>query len=115
MREKRIAICGANDEAVEYALGMLLYSACVMIATNGKKSQWSKQHARWLKEYEIPVTRERITNVKHRGCQILGLELKGGERIKMDYLFTSRGDVFHTKLAKKLRAKLDEEGTQPAA
>src|SRR3954454_23692252 len=41
VREKRIAICGANDEAVEYALGMLLYSACVVIATNGEKPHWS--------------------------------------------------------------------------
>src|SRR6478735_6890694 len=35
VREKRIATCGANNEAVEYALGMLVYSACVVIATNG--------------------------------------------------------------------------------
>src|SRR4051794_11788906 len=58
VREKRIAICGANDEAVEYALGMLLYSACVVIATNGEIPHWSRQHSQWLEEYEIPVHEE---------------------------------------------------------
>src|SRR3954469_2757648 len=62
VREKRIAIIGANNEAVEYALGILSYSACVIVATNGKKTVWDKQHARWLAEYEIPVARERISD-----------------------------------------------------
>jgi thioredoxin reductase (NADPH) len=30
--------------------------------------------------------------------------------LKIDYIFTTRGDVFHTKLAKKLGAELDEDG-----
>ena len=60
VREKRIAIFGANNEAVEYALAMLHYSACVIVATNGKKIHWGKKHARWLVEYEIPVERKRV-------------------------------------------------------
>ena len=59
VRGKRIAIIGSNNEAVEYALGMLHYSACVILATNGKKPAWDKRHARWLAEYEIPVERKR--------------------------------------------------------
>ena len=47
VRGKRIAICGANNEAVEYALGMLHYSPCVVVATNGEKPHWSRQHAAW--------------------------------------------------------------------
>ncbi len=38
VREKRVAIFGANNEAVEYALGMLHYSACVMIADERRKA-----------------------------------------------------------------------------
>ena len=110
VREKRIAICGANDEAVEYALGMLHYSACVMIATNGEKPHWSAQHARWIEEYEIPVHLGRIHDVDHRNRQILGLRLEDDQEVKIDYIFTTRGDVFHTDLAEKLGAKLDEEG-----
>jgi thioredoxin reductase (NADPH) len=110
VREKRVAIFGANNEAVEYALGMLLYSACVIVATNGKKIYWNKKHARWLAEYEIPVERKRVDEVKHRKGKILALEFVGGKRVEIDYIFTTRGDIFHTGLAENLGAKLDGEG-----
>ncbi|MFN2509521.1 MAG: NAD(P)/FAD-dependent oxidoreductase [Chthoniobacterales bacterium] len=110
VREKRIAICGANNEAVEYALGMLLYSACVVVATNGERPHWSKQHAEWLEEYEIPVYESAIQDVAHCDGKILGLRLAQGEEVKIEYIFTTRGDVFHTDLAEMLGAKLDEAG-----
>ncbi|MEO5719567.1 MAG: NAD(P)/FAD-dependent oxidoreductase [Chthoniobacterales bacterium] len=110
VRGKRIAICGANDEAVEYALGMLSYSACVIVATNGKRPRWSRRHTGWLKEYQIPVHQEKITDVDHRSCQMRGLRLRGGHEVRIDYIFTTRGDVFHTRLAESLGARLDREG-----
>ncbi|MBA3884095.1 MAG: NAD(P)/FAD-dependent oxidoreductase [Chthoniobacterales bacterium] len=110
VREKRIAICGANNEAVEYALGMLLYSACVVVATNGEEPRWSKQHAEWIEEYDIPVHQEKILDVEHRERQILALHLESGLSVRIDNIFTTRGDVFHTDLAESLGAKLDEDG-----
>lgn len=110
VREKRIAVCGSNDEAVEYALGILLYSACVMIATNGKSPTWSDQHARWIEEYQIPVHLDQIVDVEHRDRKILALRLASKEGVKIDYIFTTRGDIFHTELAESLGAKLDEDG-----
>jgi len=110
VREKRVAICGANNEAVEYALGMLLYTACVIIVTNGEKPHWSEQHARWLQEYEIPVHEERIHDVDHCDRKILSLRFEQGREVKMEYIFTTRGDIFHTELAESLGAKLDEAG-----
>src|SRR5688500_9702799 len=107
VRGKRIAIIGANNEAVEYALGMLHYSACVIVATNGKKPHWDKQHARWLAEYEVPIARKRIHDVDHRKRKIRALDFVGGKSVKIDYLFTTRGDIFYNELAKKLGAKLD--------
>jgi thioredoxin reductase (NADPH) len=107
---KRIAIIGANNEAVEYALGMLHYSACVVVATNGKKPHWDKRHARWLSEYEIPVARKPICGVDHHKRKIRALEFLGGQCVKIDYVFTTRGDIFHNTLAKKLGAKLDSDG-----
>lgn len=110
VRKKRIAILGANNEAVEYALGMLHYSAYVIVATNGKRVHWDKKHARWLAEYEIPVERKRVSEVEHRKAKILALEFGDGKRIKIDYIFATRGDIFHTNLAEKLGAKLDGAG-----
>jgi len=110
VREKRVAIFGANNEAVEYALGMLMYSACVMIAANGEKPHWSAQHAQWIEEYELPVLLERVRDVEHRDRQILSLQLEKGERVMIDYIFTTRGDVFHTALAEQLGARIDQDG-----
>ena len=110
VREKRIAICGANNEAVEYALGMLLYSACVIIATNGEPAHWDRQHAQRLEEYEIAVHEERIRDVVHRDRKILALQFADDREVKIDYIFTTRGDVFHTELAEQLGAKLDRDG-----
>ena len=42
--------------------------------------------------------------------KILSLHFVGGERVKIDYLFTTRGDIFHTDLATQLGAELDEDG-----
>ncbi len=110
VRKKRIAICGANNDAVEYALGMLHYSSCVMVATNGERVRWDPRHAAWLKEYEIPVHTQRICDVQHEQRKILGLELADGTEINIDYIFTTRGDVFHTELAEQLGAKIDDDG-----
>ena len=110
VRGKRIAIIGANNEAVEYALGMLDYSACVIVATNGERARWDKQHAGWLAEYEIPVALKRIRDVEHRKRKIRALKFDGAVSVKIDYIFTTRGDIFHNQLAKKLGAKLDSDG-----
>ena len=110
VRGKRIVICGANNEAVDYALGMLCYSPTVIIATNGERRRWGRKHAAWLKEYEIPIETSRITNVEHRRQKILALVFSGGVRVKTDYIFTTRGDIFHNRLGKQLGAKLDGDG-----
>jgi thioredoxin reductase (NADPH) len=110
VRGKRIAIIGANDDAVEYALGMLYYSPCVIVATNGDPIKWDKKHAAWLEEYEIPVETDRIHDLRHRGKKIRALAYDSDREVKIDYLFTTRGDIFHTRLAKKLGAKLDSDG-----
>ncbi|HEV2095116.1 MAG TPA: FAD-dependent oxidoreductase, partial [Chthoniobacterales bacterium] len=101
---------GANNEAVEYALGMLHYSACVIVATNGEKIRWSPRHAEWLREYEIPVHREKIQDAEHRDRQILALQFEEGQRVEIDYIFTTRGDIFHTELAEQVGARIDEDG-----
>jgi len=110
VRGKRIAIIGQSNETVEYALDMLHYSACVIVATNGKRPRWDKRHAHWLAEYEIPIARKRVRDVEHRKRKIRALIFTGGDCVKIDYLFTTRGDIFYNKLAKKLGAEVDSDG-----
>jgi Thioredoxin reductase len=110
VRGKRIAIVGANNEAVEYALTMLYYSPCVIVTTNGEKVRWDAQHSEWLREYEVPLYCERIHDVEHRARKIRSLVFAHDQKIKIDYIFTTRGDVFHTGLAEQLGARLDDTG-----
>ncbi len=110
VRGKAIAIIGANNEAVEYALGMLHYSPCVVVATNGEAITWDKEHAGWLKEYELPVYLTRVADCLRDACQVTGLSFEDGTEVKIDNIFTTRGDIFHTEIAEELGAKIDEEG-----
>ena len=65
---------------------------------------------RWLAEYEIPIARKHIRDVEHRKRKIRALTFAGGGCVKIDYLFTTRGDIFYNQLAKKLGARLDSDG-----
>jgi thioredoxin reductase (NADPH) len=110
VRGHAIAVIGANNEAVEYALGMLHYSACVIVATNGEKIVWDRSHDGWLKEYEIPVYTDSIRDCLRDGCQVKGLAFSDGRDVEIDYIFTTRGDIFHTELAESLGAQIDGDG-----
>ncbi|MEO5803158.1 MAG: NAD(P)/FAD-dependent oxidoreductase [Verrucomicrobiota bacterium] len=109
-RGKKIVIVGQNNEAVEYALGMLCYASCVLVATNGKPSTWDNEHSRWISEYEIPVFQSRIIAVDQQDGVLKTLTFEDGRCVEVDALFTTRGDIIHNKLGKALGAKLDPAG-----
>jgi thioredoxin reductase (NADPH) len=110
VRGQAIAVIGPNNETVEYALGMLHYSACVIVATNGERIAWDRSHAEWLKEYKIPVYTDPIRDCLREGCQVKGLAFADGRETQIDSIFTTRGDIFHTELAESLGAKIDNDG-----
>jgi thioredoxin reductase (NADPH) len=107
---RRVAVIGRNNEAVEYALSMLVYSACVVIATNGQSPAWDEPHRTWVKEYEIPVFDQPVTEVQHHNGCMQSICFPGGLRVELDCVFTTRGDVFHNRLAHQLGARLDDDG-----
>ena len=107
---KAILIYGWNNEAVEYALSMLLYSPVVGVALDAHKPTWDSQHEHWLREHEIPLYPQPIVRVRRDDSQIRGLVLNDGTEVKLDALFTTRGDVYFNRLAKDLGARLDEKG-----
>jgi thioredoxin reductase (NADPH) len=56
------------------------------------------------------VETERIVDLKHRRRKITALVFAQDRQVKIDYIFTTRGDIFHTGLAEKLGANLDSDG-----
>lgn len=109
-RGKQIIIVGHNNDAVEYALGMVCYSPSVVIATNAKDIRWDKEHSDWVREYEIPVQTTRIMEVERDKCMLKSLTFQDGSCVKAEALFTTRGDIVHNRLGKALGAELDDEG-----
>ncbi|MDB6065730.1 MAG: putative Thioredoxin-disulfide reductase [Pedosphaera sp.] len=107
---KKIAVYGRSNETVEYALGMLYYSSCVIIVTNGKRARWDRQHADWIEEYKIPVYLKHVVGVRREGCQLRALNYEDGMELEVDVLFTTRGDLYFNRLAKGLGATVDEDG-----
>jgi thioredoxin reductase (NADPH) len=107
---KRIAVIGCNNEAIEYALAMLLYSSCVIVATNGKPPAWDEAHARWANEYHLPIFEQRILQVEHTCGQVASLAFADHGRFAVEAIFTTRGDVYHNALAQDLAAATDPEG-----
>ena len=110
MQGQRLVIIGANNEAVDYALAMLVFSPYVTIATNGQTPAWNADHAAWLREYQVPVRQERIRLVEHEGGQLRMLVFAQGDPMQLDAAFTTRGDVYHNKLAEQVGASIDTEG-----
>jgi thioredoxin reductase (NADPH) len=107
---KRVIIAGHNDEAVEYALGILAFTECVVLLTNGEVPHWDSQHEQWLREYHLPMHVDKILNVQHESGYLRSVTLASGQKLVADCLFTTRGDVFHNHLARQLGAALDSDG-----
>jgi thioredoxin reductase (NADPH) len=107
---KRVAIYGWTNETAEYALAMLAYSPHLSIVTDGRVPRWDRKHSHWLREYEIPVYRRSIHHIKRRNSEIRVLEFDDRSVVKLNALFTTRGDICFNKLAKGLGAKLDDDG-----
>jgi len=110
LQGKRIAIMGRNNEAVDYALGMLMFTSCVTLVTSGGELVWDEEHAQWLEEYHIPVRQENVVTLNHTEGRLESIEFVRGEPTKADAIFTTRGDVPHSTLAEGVGASLDNEG-----
>jgi len=106
----RIGIIGHNNEAVDYALAMLVYSPTVVVATNGPYKVWDHRHGGWLEEYRIPVYEQPIVKVEHHNGLIHSIGFQDGAEVALDYLFATRGDLCHNDVAQSLGAKLTAQG-----
>ena len=109
VRGKRIAIYGRRNEAARYALAMLAFSPTVTILTDGREPAWDHSWQEALDEYRLPVCRDPVKELEHRGGRLGAVVFQDG-RIPLDALFATRGDVYHTALAEGLGAEEDDEG-----
>lgn len=107
---KAVGVYGWTNEAVEYALAMLVYSPKVAIFTDGRRPKWNKKHRHWIQSYCMPVYKREIKKVNRSDHELRSLGLADGSEVFIDALFTTRGDVYFNRLAKSLGARVDREG-----
>ncbi len=105
-----VGVLGSRDETARYALAMLAFAPSVMVATNGESPRWSLDLDERLQEYQVPVRRERVTDIVHDRGQVRALRWNTGDQWELEALFVTRGDVFHTGLVKGLGAQEDKDG-----
>jgi thioredoxin reductase (NADPH) len=110
VQNQSIAIYGWSNETAEYALAMLAYTKRVAIVTDGHKPRWNRQHKTWIRERRVPVYRKTIRDVRHRGGQLQALVFGEEADLAIQGLFTTRGDIYFSKLAEGLGAKVNREG-----
>jgi Thioredoxin reductase len=110
IQRKAVGIYGWTNETVEYALGMLFYTSCVSIVTDGREPRWDELHAAWIREYHIPVYARKISGVNRRKNQIEALKFDDEAELLIEALFTTRGDIYFHNLAKSLGAKINSDG-----
>lgn len=103
---QRIAIYGTGNDAAEYALAMRVYACETMILTNGQRPAWTRFLARGIARHRIPVYRTPIKRAVRRGYQIQKILFCDGTDVEIGALFTTRGDIYHNKLADMLGATL---------
>ena len=63
-----------------------------------------------MREYRIAVRPDRICAVEHDDGRLQALTFQKGHPVKIDAVFTTRGDVYHSDLAESAGAMLDREG-----
>jgi thioredoxin reductase (NADPH) len=110
VQNRSIAVYGWSNETVEYALAMLAYSESIVIVTDGRKPRWSRPHEKWLRAQRIAVHRKIIRDVRHRRRQIQALVFHDEPDLPIEGLFTTRGDIYFSKLAQGLGAKVNRSG-----
>jgi thioredoxin reductase (NADPH) len=110
VQDRSIAVYGWSSETVEYALAMLAYSERIVIVTDGHKPRWNGSHEKWLRAHHIAVHRKVIRDVRHSRRQIQALVFDGAPDLPIEGLFTTRGDIYFSKLAENLGAKVNRSG-----
>jgi thioredoxin reductase (NADPH) len=110
VRGKPVVIYGWTNEAAEYALAMLAYTPFVNIVTDGRAPKWDARHEQLLKQHAIPVEVQPIVRLVRSGSKLKAVRFKDANEIAAQALFTTRGDIVFSKLAKDLGAALDSTG-----
>jgi thioredoxin reductase len=110
MRDQPIAVYGLGNSAVGFAVQMLIWSADVVLCTDGP-ADLTDEDKRRLDRHGIPVNERRITHLQEAKGGGLGcIMFEDGTSIERRALFYVYGEREPSPLAEKLGCELTEKG-----
>jgi len=108
-RDRRFAALGGDVAAVKLALGLMTWSADVVLCTNGRAVA-ARDRAR-LERQAMAVRTDPIARLSHRDGLLDAVVFTTGEALARDVLFFSSGQHPQSDLAIRLGCSLTRRGT----
>jgi thioredoxin reductase (NADPH) len=109
-RGKRIVVVGNEDEAAVTAMQFLQFTSRVTMLTNDTECNITPARLKLLNEHRISVIEDEIDGLLGNDGILGAVELKSGEPIVADYLFSLQGCTPNSTLAASLGADCREDG-----
>jgi thioredoxin reductase len=108
VRDKRIAVYSETKKGVELALSLKTWSRHVSFFTTAS-TNLTPNDKLLLKQYDIPVIRDKIVQLEGKNGQLQYLILKGKKSYPCDALFFVTGYHQHSGLARELGCQLSKQ------
>lgn len=109
-RGKRLVLVGNDDEAAVTALQFLQFTTSVLVLTNDARCAVSAKMQARLHEHKIPLVKSEMAGLHGRDGVLLAVELRDGQHISADFLFSLQGSTPNSQLAITLGAKTSATG-----
>lgn len=109
-RGKRIVVVGNDDEAAVTALQFLQFTSRVTMVTNNPGCDITPPRLKALSQHGIPLIEDEFDGLLGNDGILGAVQLKSGEAIAADYLFSLQGSTPNSALPASLGAKCREDG-----
>jgi thioredoxin reductase (NADPH) len=112
VRDSRVIVIGRDDEAATTTLQFLNFTRQLTLVTNRRTGdhEISNEKQRHLADAGIPLIEDEVSKVYGREGFMNAIQLDGGQRLEVEYMFSHQGARPNTLLAKPLGVDLDEIG-----
>jgi thioredoxin reductase (NADPH) len=112
VRDARVAVVGATDEAATTAMQFLNFTDRLLLITNRDTgpAEITEKKRSHLASAAIPVIEGRIARFQGRDGMMTAVDLHDGRSVELDFMFNLQGARPNSLLARSLGVTVDEAG-----